>query len=479
MGADTLSQNSFMSDFNKIKYTTDSQEEFKYYFFYIIFKRKWLIISLSIIAIALTVLSTYLYMPLYKATSKIMVRATTSQEVILFRDLYRQDPRITNVVPANNFVEIATSTAVARIIVGKFQLDKKLRTKLEDPEGFREYFWYCIDKIESGTKRAIKFPYNLFQRITTGKYPEKSERDYTAMAVKKFMKDGTDIDVAAESDVITLSIWSELPKDAEAIAKELTTLVIQKSISLEQNAAANGYDFVRSELEKAKNQLAIAEQKVSQFKQKWNISNIKKQKELKLYELDEADRSLVEVTAELSAKRARVKEIMRQLNEQKKALKSLDAYEHLLNESILIKVDINALVAKKEDYQRARALIEAALEGLVDKELDLTRLEREVVLKEQFFSRLGSKHDELNVQRVSDLGGLDLRIIDTPKLSEHAEADWPWWDVNLGIGIPASILLAIVLAFLLELLNESFWIGNQIEKRLNIPLLGTIREFRD
>ena len=136
-------------------------------------------------------------------------------------------------------------------------------------------------------------------------------------------------------------------------------------------------------------------------------------------------------------------------------------------------------MAKKQEYERAKTRIKATLTELVERELDLTRLEREVGLKEKLFSALGSKHDELNVQRMSNLGGLDLRVIDTPKLSEGVETYWPWWDVNLGIGIPASIFLAFVFAFLLELLNESFWIGNQIEKRLNIPLLGTIRKFTD
>jgi uncharacterized protein involved in exopolysaccharide biosynthesis len=126
----------------------------------------------------------------------------------------------------------------------------------------------------------------------------------------------------------------------------------------------------------------------------------------------------------------------------------------------------------------ARKQIRAALSDLVGKELELTQLEREAGLKNQLFTKLGSKQDELNVQRVSNLTGIDLRVIDTPKISGTAEPDLPNWDLNLGVGIPASILLAVGFAFLLELWNESFWIGDQIEKRLNIPLLGTIHKVK-
>jgi len=445
-----------------------------YHFFYVVFKKKWLITLLSILFIALTVLGTLLFTPLYKATSKIMVRANVTQEVIFFKDLYQQVPKTSNIIPANNFIELAKSEALARIIVNKFELDKKLQRKYEDPQDFRDYFRSYLKEAADRVSNAIQ---DLQSRIT-GESPKQSKTDYTAKAVRKFLRDTTDIEYVSESDIINLTIWGESPKEAEDISKELTNLVIQNSISWEQNAADYGYNFSLVEVEKADRELAIAEQNLNRFMQRWDLSIIEKQKEIKLNELDELERNLILANAELSTKKARMEEGLRQISEQKKKLTSLDAYQNLLNENISLNVDINALKAKKQEYELAKKKIETTLSGLVEKELELTRLEREVDLANQLFTKLASKQDELNVQRVSKLTGIDLRVIDTPKVSDIAEPDLPRWDLNLGIGIPVSVLLAIGFAFLLELWNESFWIGDQIEKRLNIPLLGTIHEVK-
>lgn len=445
-----------------------------YYFFYVIFKKKWFIILISILCVALTVLGSLLYTPLYKATTKILVRANVTQEVVLFKDLYQQVPKTSNIVPANNFIELAKSEAFARTIVDRFQLDKKLQRKYEDPQEFREYVRSYLKEAADWVSDAI---HDLQSRIT-GERPKESKTDYTAKAVKKFLEDMTDIEYVPESDIINLTIWGESPKEAEDMSKELANMVIQNSISSEQNAASYGYNFSQGEVEKAEKELTIAEQNLNRFKQRQDISKIEKQKEIKLNALDEVEKNLISVSAELSTKKARIEEGMRQINEQKKKLTSLDSYQNLLNENVSLNVDVSALKAKKQEYELARRQIKAALSDLVEKELELTQLEREVDLKNQLFTKLDSKQDELNVQRVSKLTGIDLRLIDTPKISDTADPDVPDWELNLGIGIPASVLLAIGLAFLLELSNESFWVGDQVEKRLNIPLLGTIREVK-
>ena len=77
-------------------------------------------------------------------------------------------------------------------------------------------------------------------------------------------------------------------------------------------------------------------------------------------------------------------------------------------------------------------------------------------LDEQLFITLSSKYDELNVQRASALGGLNMMVIDTPALSERSEPYWPDWMLNLLIGIPASFLVGLGLAFLRKIWREPF-----------------------
>lgn len=479
MDGDMWSQNSSTNDSSRGFSVKQAQEEFKYYFYYVLFKRKRLIIVVSILGIIATTIGLYLCTPLYKATAKIVVRSNVSQELIIFHDLYRQPASVTNSIPANNFIEIATSHVIARNIVDQFGLDRQLKRKREDPEDFREYVMYVLRQTKDISKRIVKFPYKLVKALFTGEYPPDEKKDYVSLAIKKFTEDMTDIDLVPNSDTINLTIWDESPEEAEAIVKALTSQIIEQSVFMEQNAAGYGYDFTREELEKVRSQLAQAEDRVQAFKNKWHISDIETQKTIKLSELDTVEKKLISINADLSSQEMKLESSNRQLNEQKKSLTSLQAYQDLLNGTILLKVNIDALHAEKAHYETVQAHIQDELGDLVEKGLELKRLEREMDLKEALFNQLGKKHDELKVQSVSNLGGLDLRVIDTPKLHKNVEADYPQWDYGLGIGIPGSILLAILLAFFLELLNESFWIGDQVENKLGIPLLGSIRFYEN
>ena len=475
MEGDMLYQNLSTNDSNRLFSVRQAQEEFKYYFLYVLFKRKWLIISTSIFSMIAIILGLYLTTPLYKGTSKILVRSNVSQEVMLFNDLYSRPSTIRNTMPANNFVEVATSSTIGREIVDQFSLDEKLKNKMENPEGFRQCFWSSLEHGKDYIKAAIKYPYNLYQKYVTGEVPVEEEKDYKSMAIKKFTKDMTAICLVPESDVINLTIWDDSPKEAEAIVKVLTELIIKQSVSMEQNAAGHGYEFAKNELAKARNELAVAEEQVQAFKKKWNISKIETQKEIKLSELDMVEKELISINAEIFSLKAKLAEGKKQLAQQKKSLSSLQAHRDLLNNMILFEVEISAFLAQKRHYEVTNAIIRNELSALVEKELELKQLKREARLKEDLFDKLGKKHDELNVQSISNFGGFNLRIIDTPELCETVKADYPIWDVGLGVGIPASIILAIILAFLLELQNESFWIGSQVENKLGIRLLGSIK----
>ncbi|MEW6079433.1 MAG: Wzz/FepE/Etk N-terminal domain-containing protein [Thermodesulfobacteriota bacterium] len=477
MDGDMWSQNSSTNEcnFSQLSPVKQAQEEFKYYFYYVLFKRKWLIIITSIIGIIGTTIGLYYCTPLYKASSKIVVRSNVSQELILFRDLYTQPASVTNTIPANNFIEIATSHNVARNIVKQFQLDEKLRRKREEPEDFREYTMYVLRGTKDFGEQCVKVPYKWIKYLFTGEYEPEAEKDYVSMAVNNFIEDMTEIDLVPESDTIILTIWDESPQEAEAIVKALTNQIIEQSVSMEQNAAGYGFNFTREELDKVKIQLAQAEDEVQAFKEKWHISDIETQKGIKLSELDTVEKKLITITAELASQESKLESGKRELNEQKQSLTSIQAYQDLQKSIILLKVDIDALRAEKAHYLTVGATVKEEIRDLERKGLELRRLEREAQLKEDLFNQLGKKHDELKVQSVSNLGGLDLRVIDTPKLGKNIEADYPMWDYGLGAGIPGSILLAILLAFFLELLNESFWIGDQVENKLGIRLLGSIR----
>jgi len=462
------------SEFTGELYINQSLLDVRDQFIHILLKRKWLILFIVIIGTILTAAGTYLATPLFKASSKIMVKVNVSQEVMLFNDFYQPVISANKNIPANNFLEIAGSEIMARKMVKKFGLDEKLRKKRQEPKDLRETIWYWIEEAKDWVKYIVKYPYTLFLESVTGESSPEARENFNTQAVNKFLKNMIDIDLVAESDIINLSIWGESPSEAEEVAKELAAQVIQRRIALEQNAANYGYNFSRSELEKADNELEKAEKRLQQFKQKWKISKIEKQKEIKLSGIDEIERSLISVNSELAANHVRLIETEAQMKEQKKRITSLNTYEKLLSNSIDLKIAISANIAQKQAYESAKIEIENELNELVKKQFELSQLEREFAQKEDLNSQLSDKHAKLNIQKASDLSGVDLQILDVPELADDMEPDWPFWDINMMVGVIFSLFCGVGLAIILEIYNDTFWTGRQIEQKLQVPCLGTL-----
>ena len=423
-----------------------------------LWKRKWTIIILSVIGAFITVAATYLMTPLYKASSKILVKSAETQEVVIFDDLQRPVFKAKNVIPANNIIQLATSEAFARTIVDEFHLDEELRRQREAPDGFREDFWVSVRKLKKSLKRAVKSPYVFYLRKRGLPVPPDSKPNYRQQAIRTFMEDVAEIELVADSDVVKLTIWWVAPGPTEAMAIRLSSLVIQEFVKLEQTAANSTYEFCRDELEKARKDLATAERELHDFKESVGIRHFESQKQALLEQIQDTEMRLNNTTAELAGAKAKLAAWRKELDEQKGKLSSLDAYQNLLQEQIMLTVNVEALAAKKSEHQVAVADVEKRLKDIVGFEPDLRRFERGLALKEKLYVQLAQRHDELAVQRVSDLSSFNIRVIDTPELPENVEAPWPDWMLNLCIGIPLTVMIAVGVALLRHLWEEPFWI---------------------
>ena len=65
-------------------YINESLLDVRDQFVHILWKRKWLILAVTVIGTVLTAAGTYLSTPLYKATTKIMVKVNANQDVLLY-----------------------------------------------------------------------------------------------------------------------------------------------------------------------------------------------------------------------------------------------------------------------------------------------------------------------------------------------------------------------------------------------------------
>jgi uncharacterized protein involved in exopolysaccharide biosynthesis len=428
------------------------------YFLSFLWRRKFIIAMVTIMGIALTGFGTYLCTPLNHARTKILVGSSEPEDIILFDGARRPMlKRGMNIIPANNIIELATSEAVAREIVYEFKLDEEIKRKIDSPEGLREEFWALLFNMKNAVKSAVKFPYVFYKTKIKGLPVKISPPDYRRAAVRNFMSDVAEIELVADSDVVSLSVWWIEPEAAEAMAIRLTDLVIEQFVQLERSAASSGYEFCSDELRKAGVELTIAQANLQDFKKEFNISHLERQKEVQIAALHEVERSLVSTKAQLAALRARLTEEEQKIDRGREKFSSPGSYQDLLDEMRTRSFEITASHAKQQEYEAAWDRIKFELATLTSKEPELRNLEIDVELKEKLFVLLGQKQEQLAVQRVSKLSGLNIRIIDTPELSANTSADYPDWTLNMALGVGGSILVAIGIALLVHLSKEPFW----------------------
>jgi uncharacterized protein involved in exopolysaccharide biosynthesis len=506
-----------------------------YNILWVIFKRKVLLIILSIISFALIIFFTFLTTPLYKATAKILIRPNPQQQLILFRDLATPGEEIARINPASNLMQILTSQEMAQKVVKKFRLHEKLRKKAEEPEALR-------DKIKRFLSTRLRYPITVVKKMAN---LEEKEENYVAAAVDILMEDTEDIQLEEATSIINLSIWEGSPKLCSDIANYMAECLIISSKELEQSTAGNVYDFTKEQVKLAERTLSHSEDELLRFKTKENIISLEEQKSAKLDELHKLEDQYIDVKVTLSETRARFDQMQSEIYQQKQLLsnpaivannpvltalktslynlevqlsgelqkytkssknvESLKAqateskerlqrelkmitesdlailysiHSDLPNEYIQLITNIVALEAKKGELEKEIDTLKAEAFSLSVKETELERLTRRTETNEKLYKTLLDKFSELQVQKASQISGYDLKIIDRAFIPEDARPDQPKWLLVIPLGFIGSLLLSFATVFFIEYWDETFKSPSEIEDRLALSVLCTLPDIR-
>ncbi|RMF83468.1 MAG: hypothetical protein D6736_21500, partial [Nitrospinota bacterium] len=167
---------------------------------FVLFRRKWLIITLFLFTLFSFVFGTFLITPQWEATAKLLVLQNPKQQMILFNDLVAPTPATKDV--ANDLVEILTSTAFATEIVQQYKLDERKRERAQNPRTLR-------DKIKLFLVKVFRSPFLLAEKLGLRKA---KPPNFFAQAVEDFLEDMEDIALEEGTSTITLSIWADSPQ---------------------------------------------------------------------------------------------------------------------------------------------------------------------------------------------------------------------------------------------------------------------------
>jgi capsular exopolysaccharide synthesis family protein len=135
---------------------------------------------------------------------------------------------------------------------------------------------------------------------------------------------------------------------------------------------------------------------------------------------------------------------------------------------------IEALGSKIEALDGTIAHFQKELEKLPEKEVQLARLERNAKVNEEIYTLLLKRHKEAQISEAMEIG--DIHIVDpaiTPKYPVK-----PNKKMNLAIGLAVGLLFGITLACLVEYFDTTIKNWEDVSKRLDLPMLGSIPRIR-
>ncbi|MDP8263826.1 MAG: GNVR domain-containing protein [Candidatus Ancaeobacter aquaticus] len=201
------------------------------------------------------------------------------------------------------------------------------------------------------------------------------------------------------------------------------------------------------------------------------LISLELQRSLLLRDYTDKHPALIELKKEIDAT---VKDLRAEFSiVSKEGLPSLDPwanYQNLLNEHINLEIVIKALKVREDALKKQMEDFTEQLNDLASKKAEYLKLTRQLKISEETYLTLLEKLEEIKIAESMESG--NVRIIDLAILPKHAiEVS----EAQKGIlGALLGLFIGIGMAFLLEHLDTSLKSISEVERYLNVQVLGVI-----
>jgi capsular exopolysaccharide synthesis family protein len=517
-----------------VKKKYDSNDEFLFNFAYTLFKRKYLILVIFFTTFFGVILGTYLVGPLWEATAKVQIQANPKTQLSLFGDMTTPAPFDPDINPANNLIQVLTSRSMAEAIVVMYHRDELLRAKMEEPQALRDVINYYLRKVITSPIKFLKLigilddePENYFVDAVEelqedlmdveleeetevlnvsvwGENPEMATQMANTMVarLKEKVLDMTR-DPVEDTYVSTLQQFGQVEKelheaqDALRTFKEKTRVVQmeeeQKALIFRLDEMENELTNLRSgvveteeRVREAANQLekqaqmVLSEEVIADnpivLASKAKLSDLEAQVAATLLEKTEFHPDVAGLNAEIAQHRDLLKnELARIIQSETKTVNPV--YESLVSQLVNLEVERFALKGREKALSGERERIREELNLFPAKEMGLARLTNLLEIKQNTYSNLKAKLDELAIMKETTMSSLTLNVIDDALVYEDVSPDWPKWVFNIPAGLIGSLLFGIGFAFLVDYWDRSYRTVKDLEEDLELAVVGSLPDF--
>jgi capsular exopolysaccharide synthesis family protein len=158
------------------------------------------------------------------------------------------------------------------------------------------------------------------------------------------------------------------------------------------------------------------------------------------------------------------KTVEKGLNEMRRDLEFILATERSL---------LSSLQAKAATLEGQVEQVEAELQGIIDTEDKLNRLEREKELQENNYKKYAEDLEQSRIDGVLEQAQIsNIRVFQEPTMPQRPVS--PKWMLNLLLGVMVGLLGGLGLVLLTDYFDHTLKTPEDIEGRLEIPVLGAV-----
>lgn len=449
-------------------------------YFQILWRYKWLILGLCIVAVA----GAYYYVttvePIYETSATILVQDSQGVKDFLVGDLFSMSKG-----KADTFSKMITTRTLL------YQVSRELDLKDEEGEPLEAGAladWITVSPIK-GTE--------LLQISMEHKDPKEAQSILNKL-IELFQSANINMNKSALTSARTFieNQKKEVELELQKVEEELLEYKMNNNVVLPTEEAKQGLQKL-VEVESLKAMAAIElesttksidglqYQLLSQSESMVTSKVVSNNPLIKQYkgQLTDLETKLVGLKAQYTSSHPEVEQVTLQINNLHDALKAEvekevtaetsgvnPIYQSLYQQLVNLEVSRIASEAKVAGYDQLIAEYEGKLSELPAKELELVRLERKAKVTGEIYTMLMTRSEEIKISEVMETSGVHL--IDPPYIPK--EPIKPNKKMTLLIAGLLGIFLGTGIAFVLAYMDKTVKSADEIEKLIQVPVIGSI-----
>ena len=457
----------------------------------VLMRRRGTILTVAMIAVVAALIATFLTTPIYRADVLLQIEQESSR-VVEFEEITPENTGDTKDFYQTQYELLRSRTLARRVI---------------DQLGLRSSDTFAEDEQAS-------FLSDLKAQVSGLISPagENVEQD-RGPDIEQLFLDNLTVSPVKNSRLVRVAFDSPDPAEAAAIANSLAENYVNTTLERRYDAASYAKTFLEERIEQSRANLEDSERRLLDYAREREIINLDDKLDILMTRLKDMSKEQVTAEAERIAAEAdyqqlakegrgrttealespviqklkdRQAELEAEYQDQLKVFKpGYPKMQRLSQQIAEIKRQIEAessnigsatratYEAKVRQEAKLTATInaiKAEILALQDRSTDYQTLKREVDTNRELYDGLLQRMKEVGV--VAGIGTNNISVVDAAEVPR--EKFKPSLSKNLAIALALGLFGGIALAFLLETLDDSVKSTDDVERRIDAPILGLV-----